>query len=121
MLAVKELSEEEKQQVMMTEDYQRFLDRSSRVMERALTQDIDIFVDYTGEHQEGERYVSLLSLMSASTHGDLVQLQNVCLWISSDHSFGEKLKLQRVFFDEHWSKHRLVTCMDWSKQVNSNL
>ena len=64
MLAVKELSEEEKQQVMMTEDYQRFLDRSSRVMERALTQDIDIFVDYTGEHQEGERYVSLLSLMS---------------------------------------------------------
>ena len=44
-----ELSEEEKQQVMMTEEYKKFLDRTSRVMERALTQDIDIFVDYTGE------------------------------------------------------------------------
>lgn len=44
-----ELSEEEKQQVMMTEEYKRFLDRSSRLVERALTQDVDIFVDYTGE------------------------------------------------------------------------
>ena len=44
-----ELSEEEKQQIMMTEEYKKFLDRTSRVMERALTQDIDIFVDYTGE------------------------------------------------------------------------
>lgn len=50
----KELSEEEKQQIMMKDDYKKFLDRSARLMERALTQDIDIFVDYTGEHQEME-------------------------------------------------------------------
>jgi len=90
--AAVELSEEEKQQVMMTDEYKKFIDRSSRVMERALTQDIDIFVDYTGELTE-----------------------------DGDHNFGEKLKLQRVFYDEHWTKHRLVTCMDWSKQYQELL
>jgi len=49
LTAIKELSEEEKQQIFMTDEYKRFLDRSSRLMERALTQDVDIFVDYTGE------------------------------------------------------------------------
>ena len=44
-----ELSEEEKQQIMITDEYKRFIDRTSRLMERALTQDVDIFVDYTGE------------------------------------------------------------------------
>ena len=47
--SVVELSEEEKQQIMITEDYKKFLDRTSRLMERALTQDVDIFVDYTGD------------------------------------------------------------------------
>ncbi|XP_067928184.1 cytoplasmic dynein 1 intermediate chain 2-like isoform X4 [Watersipora subatra] len=88
---VKELSEEEKQQIMMTEEYKRFLDRSSRVVERALTQDTDIFVDYTGEISD-----------------------------EGDH-LGEKLKQQRVFYDEHWTKHRLVTCLDWSKQYQELL
>ncbi|KAF6033005.1 DYNC1I1 [Bugula neritina] len=89
---VVELSEEEKQQIMITEDYKKFLDRTSRLMERALTQDVDIFVDYTGDLSD-----------------------------DGDHGFGEKLKLQRVFYDEHWTKHRHVTCMDWSKQYQELL
>lgn len=43
---------------MITEEYKKFLDRSSRLMERALTQDVDIFVDYTGElSDEGSVFV----------------------------------------------------------------
>ena len=30
---------------------------------------------------------------------------------------GERLKLNREFFDERWSKHRIVTSLDWSTQV----
>ena len=29
---------------------------------------------------------------------------------------GEKLKATRQFYDERWSRHRTVTCMDWSTQ-----
>lgn len=30
---------------------------------------------------------------------------------------GAKLSLNRQFFDERWSKHRVVSCLDWSSQV----
>lgn len=30
---------------------------------------------------------------------------------------GAKLSLNRQFMDERWSKHRVVTCLDWSPQV----
>lgn len=103
----------------MKDDYKKFLDRSARLMERALTQDIDIFVDYTGEHQEMEG--------QEFSHVTRFLLVSLCFWfayfvyetVCRDYSLGEKLKQQRVFYDEHWSKHRLVTCMDWSKQVNT--
>lgn len=29
---------------------------------------------------------------------------------------GERLKLSRQFYDERWSRHRTVTCLDWSQQ-----
>ena len=45
---MRELSEEEKQMIILTEDFQRFLDRACRVMERALSESIDIYTDYTG-------------------------------------------------------------------------
>nr|CAD7589663.1 unnamed protein product [Timema genevievae] len=45
---VRELSEEEKQMIILTEDFQRFFDRAARVMERALSESIDIYTDYTG-------------------------------------------------------------------------
>lgn len=45
---MQELSEEEKQMIILTEDFQRFLDRAGRVMERALSESVDIYTDYTG-------------------------------------------------------------------------
>lgn len=47
-------------------------------------------------------------------------------WLSGDPSdplhhrdvqAGANLSFNRQFYDEHWSKHRVVTCMDWSLQV----
>ncbi|KAJ7991865.1 hypothetical protein DPEC_G00288290 [Dallia pectoralis] len=29
---------------------------------------------------------------------------------------GSSLSLSRLFYDEHWSKHRVITCLDWSPQ-----
>lgn len=33
---------------------------------------------------------------------------------------GAKLSLNRQFADERWSKHRVVTCLDWSPQVHDH-
>lgn len=83
-----ELSEEEKKQAMMSEDFQYFFDHTSRIIERALSESVDIFLDYTGGDGEGK----------------------------DDDLAGERLKLNREFYDERWSKHRTITSMDWSKQ-----
>lgn len=46
------------------------------------------------------------------------------LWPSSlslcacrDLGSGSSLSFSRLFYDEHWSKHRVITCLDWSPQV----
>lgn len=88
-----ELTEEEKQQILHSEEFLSFFDHSTRIVERALSEQINIFFDYSGrdlEDKEGE-----------------IQA-------------GAKLSLNRQFFDERWSKHRVVSCLDWSSQVNCN-
>ena len=45
---LRDLSEEEKQMILMTENFQDFFDKSSRIIERALSEQVDLFVDYTG-------------------------------------------------------------------------
>uniref|UniRef100_A0A4W3ID41 Cytoplasmic dynein 1 intermediate chain 2 n=1 Tax=Callorhinchus milii TaxID=7868 RepID=A0A4W3ID41_CALMI len=85
----RELSEEEKLQIIHSDEFAIFFDHSTRIIERALAEHKDLFFDYSGkdlEEKEGE-------------------LQG-----------GTKLSLNRSFFDERWSKHRVVTCMDWSPQ-----
>ncbi|PSN45580.1 Cytoplasmic dynein 1 intermediate chain [Blattella germanica] len=86
---VRELSEEEKQMIILTEDFQRFLDRAGRVMERALSESIDIYTDYTGVSDGDE---------------------------AADEKSGLRLSLNRFFYDERWSRNRCVTSMDWSPQ-----
>ncbi|KAG5852639.1 hypothetical protein ANANG_G00064660 [Anguilla anguilla] len=84
-----ELTEEEKLQILHTEEFMTFFDHSTRIVERALSEQVDVFFDYSGrdlEEKEGE-----------------VQA-------------GAKLSLNRQFTDERWSKHRVVTCLDWSPQ-----
>lgn len=45
---VKELSDAEKMMIIHSEDFQQFMDRAGRVMERALSENVDIYTDYTG-------------------------------------------------------------------------
>uniref|UniRef100_A0A8C7GXR0 Cytoplasmic dynein 1 intermediate chain 1 n=1 Tax=Oncorhynchus kisutch TaxID=8019 RepID=A0A8C7GXR0_ONCKI len=85
----RELTEEEKQQILKSEEFLSFFDCSIRVMERALAQDSDIFFDYSGRDLDDKE-------------GDL--------------QGGSSLALSRLFYDEHWSKHRVITCLDWSPQ-----
>uniref|UniRef100_W5LEF8 Dynein cytoplasmic 1 intermediate chain 1b n=1 Tax=Astyanax mexicanus TaxID=7994 RepID=W5LEF8_ASTMX len=90
----RELTEEEKQQIVHSEDFLMFFDRSIRVMERALAEDSDIFFDYSGrdmEEREGETQAGL------------------------------NMSFNRQFYDEQWSKHRVVTCLDWSPQFSELL
>uniref|UniRef100_A0A8C8F1R5 Uncharacterized protein n=1 Tax=Oncorhynchus tshawytscha TaxID=74940 RepID=A0A8C8F1R5_ONCTS len=84
-----ELTEEEKLQILHSEQFITFFDHSTRIVERALSEHVDVFFDYSGremEEKEGE-----------------IQA-------------GAKLFLNRQFMDERWSKHRVVTCLDWSAQ-----
>ncbi|XP_055013098.1 cytoplasmic dynein 1 intermediate chain 1 [Boleophthalmus pectinirostris] len=85
---LRELTEEERQQILHSADFQSFFDCSIRVMERALAEDSHIYYDYSGRdhHKDG------------------------------DVSGGSSLSFSRVFYDEHWSKHRVITCLDWSPQ-----
>ncbi|CAH2282448.1 cytoplasmic dynein 1 intermediate chain 1 isoform X1 [Pelobates cultripes] len=85
----RELTEEEKQQAIHSEEFLIFFDRTIRVIERALAEDSDIFFDYSG--------------------GDLEDKEG-------DIQAGANLSFNRQFYDEHWSKHRVVTCLDWSIQ-----
>ncbi|XP_052320192.1 dynein, cytoplasmic 1, intermediate chain 2a-like isoform X1 [Oncorhynchus keta] len=85
----KELTEEEKMHLLNTEEFMAFFDRGSRIVERVLSERVDVCFDYSGrdlEDKEGE--------MQA----------------------GAKMSLSRVFSDERWSKNRVVTCLDWSPQ-----
>ncbi|KAF3833743.1 hypothetical protein F7725_024947 [Dissostichus mawsoni] len=86
---LRELTEEERQQILHSSDFQSFFDCSIRVMERALAEDGNIFFDYSGRDLEDKE-------------GDL--------------GSGSSLSFSRVFYDEHWSKHRVITCLDWSPQ-----
>ncbi|CDQ90894.1 unnamed protein product [Oncorhynchus mykiss] len=85
----KELTEEEKMHLLNSEEFMAFFDRGSRIVERVLSERVDVCFDYSGrdlEDKEGE--------MQA----------------------GAKMSLSRVFSDERWSKNRVVTCLDWSPQ-----
>ncbi|KAL5277050.1 DYNC1I2 family protein [Megaselia abdita] len=83
----KELSEEQKQMIILSEDFRKFIRKSGTVMERALSENVDIYMDYIGggENEEG-----------------------------NDDRTHARLSLNRAFYDERWSKNRCITSMDWS-------
>lgn len=43
-----ELSEEQKQMIILSEDFQRFVLKTGRIIERALSESVDIYMDYIG-------------------------------------------------------------------------
>lgn len=49
---LRELTEEERQQILHSSEFQSFFDCSIRVVERALAEDGDIFFDYSGRDPE---------------------------------------------------------------------
>ncbi|KAA0713312.1 Cytoplasmic dynein 1 intermediate chain 2 [Triplophysa tibetana] len=84
-----ELTDEEKQQVLHSHEFMNFFDHSSRIVERALSEHVDIFFDYSGRDLQDK---------------------------DGESQAGSKLSLNRQFADERWSKHRVITCLDWSPQ-----
>ncbi|XP_044761816.1 cytoplasmic dynein 1 intermediate chain isoform X20 [Coccinella septempunctata] len=85
---VRELSEEEKQMIILSEEFQHFIDKAGRVMERALCESIDIYTDYSGGLGED----------------------------GLDEKSHQCISLNRTFFDERWTKNRVVTALDWCPQ-----
>ncbi|CAF1006457.1 unnamed protein product [Didymodactylos carnosus] len=84
-----EMTDEEKEQVFKSDDFQTFFHRSSRIIERTLYEGFtapDIFKDYSGR--------------------DTIKNEKM--------DIGEIIKFDREFFDERWTKHRIVTCIDIS-------
>ncbi|XP_058061495.1 cytoplasmic dynein 1 intermediate chain-like isoform X5 [Anopheles bellator] len=84
---VKELSAEQKQMIILSEDFQRFILRAGKVMERALSEKVDIYTDYIGGSDEDDM---------------------------GDEKTQARLSLNRSFYCDRWSKNRCVTSFDWS-------
>lgn len=92
ILELRELNENQRKQIELREDYQQFVDRATKVLERALFHDEspEIFVHYFPDGGKDS--------------------------IDSDKKNGNKITLNRIYFDERWSKNRCVTGFDWSAQ-----
>lgn len=73
--------------IILSENFQRFVVRAGRVIERALSENVDIYTDYIGGGDSEE---------------------------ANDERSHARLSLNRVFYDERWSKNRCITSMDWS-------
>lgn len=84
-----ELSDEQKEHILNSGEFNKFFEKATRMMERALCETVDITFDYSGAETE-------------DTEGDT--------------QASGKLSFSREFFDERWSRHRTVTCLDWSTQ-----
>ncbi|CAH0764035.1 unnamed protein product [Diatraea saccharalis] len=72
---------------MLSAEFQRFISRAGRVIERALAESVDIYTDYTGG-------------------GDAEN--------ALDDKCDARVSLVRTFHDERWSRGRCVTSLDWS-------
>ncbi|WVQ74361.1 hypothetical protein IAR50_003961 [Cryptococcus sp. DSM 104548] len=84
-LKVAELSDEQRQAVFAAPDFSSFIEQSTRITQRALSDGYDYIKDYT-------------------IGGD----------DTSDESEGSQVKLFCTFSDERWTNGRSVTDVDWS-------
>ena len=84
----KEFTQDELEQIHKSDQFWQFLDKATRVVERALTEtQVDIFTDYQADGADQ----------------DLLDPLN-----------GEALSSSRVFCDEAWTKNRIVSAVEWS-------
>ncbi|XP_046846120.1 cytoplasmic dynein 1 intermediate chain 2-like [Xenia sp. Carnegie-2017] len=84
--AVVELSDEQKEKILSSADFQSFLDRASRIIERAIFEK-DVTFDY-GQTED----------------------------VEGDNQMFDNIAVNREFYDEKWSRNRVVTSLDWSTQ-----
>lgn len=85
----RELSEEEKAAIYTSEDFMDFVERSSKVVERALDEDYDVLADYgLVTDNAGEEEIS-----------------------------GRRIKEVLQFYDERWSKKRMISDLHFSPKV----
>ena len=94
------LTEEELNAVTSSEDFLDFVDRSSKVIEKALDQDYDILVDYGMDGLEG--------IDEEEDEG----------YVSSRGKKGRRIKEVAQFYDERWSKKRMTSDLGYSPKVD---
>lgn len=93
------LTDEELNAVTSSDDFLDFVDRSSKVIEKALDQDYDVLVDYgiDGLHLDGEE---------DEAYG------------SSGGKKGRRIKEVFQFYDERWSRKRMISDLGYSPKVH---
>jgi dynein intermediate chain len=81
----KVLSEEKIEEIVSTVDFGKWLDASSRIVERMLGSNnaFDVMIEYDGEEEQGDDVT-------------------------------EKTKLTHTFVSQRWTEHRTVTSISWS-------
>ena len=97
------LTNEEMTAVTSSEDFLDFVDRSSKVIERALDQEYDVLADYAldglGEYSEDEE-----EGYAGSSRGRK----------------GRRLKEVAQFYDGRWCKKRMISDINFSPKVRAN-
>lgn len=80
------ITSEERESILHSDNFCRFFDRASKIIERAMDEPQDIFIDYSGADRDDAQ--------RAQRH--------------------QLLRSGRDFFDDRWSRKRIVTALDWS-------
>ena len=92
------LTDEEVNAVTASEDFLEFVERSSKVIEKALDKDYDVLADYALEGAEVE---------SDEDEG----------YGSSRGKKGRRIRQIAQFYDERWSRKRMISDMNFSSKV----
>ncbi|KAL9121433.1 MAG: hypothetical protein Q9187_002014, partial [Circinaria calcarea] len=93
---VRALNTEEKNAITSSEDFQEFIERSSKVIEKAFDQQYDILTDYALDGLDG--------LDEEEDEG----------YVSSRGKKGKGIKEIAQFYDERWSKKRTISDVNFS-------
>lgn len=96
------LTDEELNAVTSSNDYLEFVERSSKVIERALDQEYDLLADYALDGLEG--------LDDDEDEG----------YGSSKGKLGKKIRQVSQFYDERWSRKRMISDLDFSPKVGAS-
>ena len=96
---VRALTEDEMQAVTSSEDFLDFVERSSKVIERALDQEYDVLADYAIDGLNG--------LDEDEDEG----------YASSRGKKGRRIKEVAQFYDERWSRKRMISDINFSQKV----